>query len=569
MHHPIIFEAFMKSLPTLLLLVCVGMLLSSCTKKDYTADLRTFIEKHQATVEPLYTNYAKAYWNATSTGEKQYYTEMQDLEMQIRTIYSNKKEFEELKMMKEAGTVTDPLLARQLTVLYNAYLPNQIDSVLMKQMVELSTAIQEKFNTYRAKIDGREVSDNDILTILKSEKKSDVRRKAWEASKEVGVAIADDLKKLVKLRNEAAVKLGFKNFYEMSMTGGEQKVEDVVAIFTKLKEKTDAPFRELKAKIDENLATRFGVTAAELMPWHYEDPFFQRVPQVNKVDFDKFYKGRDIKQLGQDFYTGIGLDVADILKNSDLYERKGKYPHAYCMDVDKKGDVRVMLNITDNANWMETMLHELGHAVYSKNVDPALPYFLRQEAHTFTTEAIAQMMERQAKNPEWMQQMLGISDADKAEIATVVRDDARLKALIFCRWSMVMMFFEKAMYENPDQDLNKLWWDMVEQYQFLKRPEGRNLPDYAAKIHLSQSPVYYHNYLLGELFSSQLMHTIAKDIFKSDDVTVSFYKKPEVGDFLKKAVFAPGASMVWNDMIKKATGEFLNPDYYINEFVGK
>jgi peptidyl-dipeptidase A len=558
----------MKFLPTLLPIVLFAIVASSCTKQDYTADLRTFIEQHQAVVEPLFTAYANAYWNATATGEKNYYDEMQDLEMKIRTIYSNKKEFEHLKTIKDAGTVTDPLLSRQLTILYNAYLPNQIDSALMKQMVELSTKIQARFNTFRPKLDGKEVSDNDILNILKTELKSEKRQKAWEASKQVGVEIAEDLKQLIKLRNEAARKLGFKNYYEMAMTAGEQKVEDVVAIFTKLKEKTDAPFKELKAKIDSNLAVRFGVAAGELMPWHYEDPFFQRVPQVSKVDFDKFYKGRNIEQLGADFYSGIGLDVSDILKKSDLYERKGKYPHAYCMDVDKKGDVRVMLNIKDDANWMETMLHELGHAVYSKNCDRALPYFLRQEAHTFTTEAIAQMMERQAKNPDWMQQMLGISDADKAAVAAVVKEDARLKALIFCRWSMVMMFFEKAMYENPDQDLNKLWWDMVEQYQFLKRPEGRNLPDYAAKIHLSQSPVYYHNYLLGELFSSQLMHSIVKKVFKLDkSATVSFYKNPEVGKFLVTNVFAPGASKSWNDMIKAATGEFLNPDYYINEFV--
>jgi peptidyl-dipeptidase A len=50
------------------------------------------------------------------------------------------------------------------------------------------------------------------------------------------------------------------------------------------------------------------------------------------------------------------------------------------------------------------------------------------------------------------------------------------------------------MYENPDQDLNKLWWDMVERYQLLKRPPGRNAPDYGSKIHIVSAPVYYHNY---------------------------------------------------------------------------
>ena len=43
------------------------------------------------------------------------------------------------------------------------------------------------------------------------------------------------------------------------------------------------------------------------------------------------------------------------------------------------------------------------------------------------------------------------------------------------------------MYGNPDQDLNKLWWDLVEKYQEIRRPEGRDAPDYAAKIHIVES----------------------------------------------------------------------------------
>jgi peptidyl-dipeptidase A len=542
--------------------------INSCSKKDSEMELKTFIDNHLKIVKPLSKELNLAYWNASATGEKKYYEDMEKYEVQLRKIYANKEEFEQLKAIKEKGEVKDSLLKRQLITLYNGYLSNQMDSTLMKEIVKISTDIQNRFNTFRGKIDDKEVTDNDILVILKDEKNGDKRLKAWEASKQVAKVIYKDLIKLVKLRNQIAQKLGFKNFYEMSMSLDEQNVEEVISIFNKLKESTDQPFKELKDKIDQNISKKLGVKIDDLRPWHYEDPFFQKVPQLSDVDFDKFYKGKDIKKLGEDFYSGIGMGVLDILKNSDLYEKKGKYPHAFCTDIDREGDVRVMLNIKDDASWMETMLHELGHAVYDKYIDAKLPYLLRSPAHTFTTEAIAQLMERQAKNPEWMQQMLGISDNDKSEIAKIIKEDARLKALIFCRWSLVMVNFEKGMYENPDQDLNKLWWDMVEKYQFIKRPENRNEPDYAAKIHLSQSPVYYHNYVLGELMASQLMNFIAKNIEKQNSVSgISFFKKPEIGNYLKEKVFVPGLKYYWNDLIKYATGENLNPDFYINEFV--
>jgi len=40
----------------------------------------------------------------------------------------------------------------------------------------------------------------------------------------------------------------------------------------------------------------------------------------------------------------------------------------------------------------------------------------------------------------------------------------RNQLLIFSRWCQVMLRFEKAMYENPGQDLNNLWWETVEKY---------------------------------------------------------------------------------------------------------
>ena len=89
----------------------------------------------------------------------------------------------------------------------------------------------------------------------------------------------------------------------------------------------------------------------------------------------------------------------------------------------------------------------------------------------------------------------------------------RYQLLIFSRWCQVMLRFEKSMYEKPEQDLNKLWWDLIEKYQLLQRPEGRDEPDYASKIHIVVAPVYYHNYMMGQLFASQVHHAIARDVY--------------------------------------------------------
>ena len=100
-------------------------------------------------------------------------------------------------------------------------------------------------------------------------------------------------------------------------------------------------------------------------------------------------------KLCREFYAGIGLPIDDVIARSDLYEKPGKSPHAFCTDIDREGDVRVLANIVPNEYWMGTMLHELGHSVYSsKNIPQTLPYVLRTEAHILTTEGVAMMFER-------------------------------------------------------------------------------------------------------------------------------------------------------------------------------
>ena len=553
--------------PTLLL----SFVMMSCRPAQTDESrFREFIDHHLKQVEPKLTAMNIAEWNANATGEKKYYDENAALDLEVKKIRSNKTDFAFLKDLRDRNAIHDSLLQRELILLYNNELKNQLDSSLLGAIVAKQSAIANTFNTFRGKIDGKDVSDNDISNILKNEKNVEKRKKAWEASKQVGREVAPMVVELVKLRNQAAKKLGFDDYYVMALATDEQDANDVIRIFDNLKQLTDEPFRQLKSDLDRRMAKKFGTQVDKLRPWHYEDPFFQEPPQSPGVDYDAFFKGKNIEELGKSFYNGIGLSADDILKKSDLYPRKGKYQHAYENDMDRAGDIRVMLNITDNQQWMSTLLHELGHGVYSKNFNHDLPYLLRVEAHTFLTEGIAELMERQCYNPDWLQTMVNISDKDKEAVARTQHENLRSKELVFSRWTQVMVRFERGMYQNPDQDLNKLWWDLVEEYQLIKRPEGRNEPDWAAKIHLAQYPCYYHNYMLGELAASQILNAISTKVEKLPGIEeISFAVKPAIGEFLKTQIFQPGASLHWNDLLKQATGEGLTPKYFAEEFVGK
>ena len=557
-----------RDLLTVVIMFAIVVLGFGCGSSIEEKQAGKFITAHVQEVRPLIIESSLASWTAANTGKSEDYDKVSELHLKIRQTYSNPKEFALVKSLKESGQVKDIELVRQVDWLYSSYLENQIGPELLKKIVELSTKIEKNFSIFRGKIGGEKVTNNKIKEILKTEMDSAKRKEAWLASKQVGPIVATNLIELIKLRNQAARKVGFDNYHTLSLTISELDVKELDQIFDELEELTREPFAKLKADLDGVLAANYSIDSTEIMPWHYHDPFFQETPLVYELDLDAYYEDKDVKELSVRFYAGIGLDVKSIIARSDLYEREGKNPHAFCTDIDREGDVRILCNLKNDEQWMGTMLHELGHGVYDKFHNSKVPYLLRGPTHIFTTEAIAMFFGRLSKSAAWMQQMLGLSDGERVEIEKVSSKYAQLQQLIFARWVLVMYNFEKQLYADPDQDLDRLWWEMVEQYQFVKKPEGRNEPDWASKIHFTIAPCYYHNYMLGELLASQLHHHIVRNVLMLEsDEGVSYVNLKEVGKFLRKKVFEPGSVYHWDEMIERATGEPLMPKYFVAEFV--
>jgi len=523
------------------------------------------IAEHVEKVRPLEIAAGKAWWEANTTGRKEAYAKKEATQNAIDAALADKAVFTRIK-----AAATHPKLdektKRQLHLLNLAYLEKQVDPELLKKMTAKSNAVEQAFNVFRAKVDGNEMSDSEVRKVLKESTSSEQRQKVWEASKQVGAVVEKDLLEVVSLRNEAARQLGFKNYAALSLHLNEQDPDAVLKLFDELDELTRKPYEHAKAEIDIKLAAKVGKKPADLMPWDYQDPFFQESPAVFDADLDATYRNVDTLKLCREFYRGVGLPIDDVIARSDLYEKAGKSPHAFCTDIDREGDVRVLANIKPNEYWMGTMLHELGHAVYSsKNIPAAVPYLLRGEAHILTTEGVAMQFQKFSKSRAWLEKM-GVTVENPKAFDEAAAKMLRNELLIFSRWCQVMLRFEKALYEDPKQDLNGLWWSLVEKYQGLKKPTDRNAPDYGSKIHICSAPVYYHNYMMGQLFASQVHHALCKALYNADPKTVLYIGDPNVGKFMTEKVFAPGRSLPWNDLLKHATGEGLSAKAFAKDF---
>jgi peptidyl-dipeptidase A len=553
------------------LLVCRP--LAAVAAPEVTERAHKFLDAHTAKLRPLEVAAARAWWDANISGKDEDFKRKEETQNRIDEALSNPQAFADVKDLKEHhDQIDDAVLRRAIDVLYRTYLEKQVDRELLKKMVAKSNAVEKAFNVFRARVDGKQMTDSEVRKVLKESRDSERRKAVWEASKAVGGVLEADLKELVRLRNEAATKLGYPNYHALMLYLNEQSEDSIIKLFDDLDELTREPFRAAKEEIDARLAKDYGIKPADLMPWHYHDPFFQETPAVFAADIDAPFARADLIKMTRDFYASIGLPVDRVIERSDLYEKAGKSPHAFCTDIDREGDVRVLANVVPNNYWASTLLHEFGHSVYSTNNDDiphTLPYVLRLESHILTTEGVAMMFERLSKRRAFLEKM-GIPVSSPKEFDETAAKTLRYQLLIFSRWCQVMLRFEKGMYEDPGQDLGKLWWDLVEKYQLVHRPPGRHAPDYASKIHIVSAPVYYHNYMMGELFASQVHHAIARDVYHgADPDAVIYVGNKAVGDFMRQRVFAPGRTLSWNELTKHATGKELDARAFAEDFKGK
>jgi peptidyl-dipeptidase A len=514
------------------------------------SDAERLVELLESKLRPVETALAEAWWETNTHACPEAAARRERLELERRELLGNADAFAAITAAHRQSDRFDPSIARQLDVLHDAFAPHQVPADLRQRLVGLEVAVETKFNTFRGEMDGRRVDDNAIAEVLRTSDNSRERRAAWEAAKQVGAEVADQVRELARLRNEAARALGYRDHFALALATSELDEARLFATLDEVDRATAEPFMRWKERLDAALAERFGCEVADLRPWHLDDPFFQDPPISGAVDLDPFFADADVEALTVRTYDGLGLDIRPVLTGSDLYSREGKSQHAFCIHIDREGDVRVLCNVEPNERWTETMLHEFGHAAYDRALDSALPWLLREPAHALTTEGVAMLCGRLAREPRWLVEVAGLDADDVEGLAPRLADARRAALLVFSRWVLVMTHFERGLYADPDADHDTRWWDLVERFQRVRRPDDRHAPDWAAKIHLTVAPVYYQNYLYGELVASQLQATLAAR-------TGGIVGQREAGRLLVDEVFRPGASLRWDELIERATGEPL------------
>lgn len=520
-------------------------------KHPFSQFLDSFIPK----VSAKSTQLNKAIWILETTGSQDAADLKTELDTELRLLFNDMDTYQNLVKWDQDSSLQDPLLKRQLNVLIRSFKQYCIPKNLVEEIAKQETILLHAYANFRPSLDGKTLSENDIRTFLKEENDPNLRLKVWETSKQIGDILSPLILSLVKLRNEAAKSVGYADYFQMQLDLQEINSSWLFSLLDEYYALSEEIYAKTIKTVEENQCNRFSVRPHLLGPWAWSEPFSQEDP-VDSQELDSLVKNVDLCSMAKEFYQKMGLDIQTTLDRSDLFERPGKNQHAFCINIDRKQDVRTLNNLEPTLKWAETILHELGHAIYELGFNPDTPWLLKEPPHMISTEAMALIAGRQAYLPE----VLNSLSNDKALIKKASSSLAR-RQLIFSRWVLVMTYFEQELYKNPDQDLQALWWSLVHKYQKITPPKDREKKnDWAAKYHIGLAPVYYYSYLLGEMLASALEDTLLQETGSSSIAT------KEAGKLLQERLFFPANTLSLKDLVLYATKNPLSSHAWIKQY---
>lgn len=550
-------------------------------KRQSEMILQHFISKKVDLLRNYTMESAVALWNFHVSGDEGDYQKVIDLELDFnkanqnttdhfspdrlstltQKVFTNEQDFQLLEKLKNSGAITDTMLSRQLTVMYYAYMGPQVEAERYKKILDAEIKLWQAFSVTTLEVDGKEYGLSQVDSIRKNTSDNVFLKKLYNAFREKGKLISGEIIAVVKMRNEFARNFGYKDYYQLSLGVKEQTPEKVKVLLDEIEFKTRNQFFEAKRVIDKLLAKRFNISTAELGPWHYNEERTSYLPAKFSEKIDTLFKRVDPIQKTSEFFDGIGLPVLDVIEKSDLRYRPKKLSSTFMLNVDFKNDLRLFASIRNDLDGMQKMMHICGHTSQYKAIPDNLPYLLKAP-NPIVAEGVASFFENLPTNFSWLNEEFNLDSTASKQYILICQHLFQVDRLFRCRKYMVMAEFEREIYRDPDQNLGELWVQLSKKYLGIDLSGEKSQYDWATNKYVNNLSCTVQNYLLADVFAAQLQHTIEKEVLH--DKQLKFQNNKAIGQFLVSHLYKYGDVLPWEQLVEKATGEPLNPAYFLD-----
>lgn len=582
-----------KILALSFILICLFSCKDDSKKENnhdaFKAEAQSFLDDYTKTYLKLYYDSSLAEWDANThmvAGDNTNANKVQQANEALAKFTGSTEVIEKTKKFFEDKDKLDVVQVRQLNIiLYSAGNNPETVSDLVSKRIAAENAQNEALYGFDFKVRGKSVSTGDIDRVLKESNDLKERLDNWEASKAVGKNLKDGLENLRNLRNETVGALGYDDYFTYQVSDYELNRQDMRDEMKNMIEDIWPLYRELHTWARYELAKKYGAKEVpDFIPAHWlpnrwgQD--WSALVNVEGLDIDAALKDKDpewIVKEGEKFYVSMGFDPLP----TSFYEKSSMYPlpadakykknnHASAWHMDLENDLRCLMSVEPNAEYYETIHHELGHIYYYQAyTNPNVPPLLREGANRGYHEAIGSLLGLAAMQKPFLAEK-GLVDANVKIDETQNLLKEALSYVVFLPFSAgVMPEFENALYaENlPKDEFNKKWWELTKKYQGMVPPteRGEEFCDAASKTHINDDAAQYYDYAISYILLFQFHDHIAKNILKQDPHATNYFGRKDVGAFLKD-VMKTGANNDWRDLLKESVGTGMSAKPMLDYF---
>src|SRR2546421_2697255 len=346
-----------------------------------------------------------------------------------------------LTHQKELSEIT----VRQLKqLLLNAAEGPMTNPELVSKRVAAETKQASLMNGFEFKFNGQKITANEIDNKL--EKSADLaeRKAVWEASKEIGPALKQNLVALRDLRNGVAKEMKYPDYFSLQVAAYGISTDEMLKMLEDWMATLRPLYLQLHTWTKYKLAEKFHEPVPKRIPAHWvTNRWSQEWPGlVEAANIDKYFEGRKpewIIKTAEQFYTGLGFSPLpqSFWEKSDLYpvppdSKRKKNTHASCWHIDLENDIRSLQSIEPNSRWFFTAHHELGHGYYFKAYSrPEVPYLLRLGAAPGFHEGDGELIPLASSHVPYLQSP-GVLPTDfKPDTTGFLLNDALAQAIPF------------------------------------------------------------------------------------------------------------------------------------------
>ncbi len=497
-------------------------------KVDDEAKLASFLDELEGRLESVDVEYGETLWKKYL---REPHGDLDEIERRRSKIILNDNYFRVVKDW--VPLVKDKFLAKRVQAVKRLLLGERVEA--LPDIFVLRNRTNEEHIKFRPVVLGKEMDRTDVREMLRKDPDRSKRKAAWESSAELSRKIENDVKKLVKRRNRNARELGYKTYVDCSLTLDLIDKKELLKLYTELDKLSESSFRSVIEEIKERLQIE------QLEPW---DIAFA-IDQFVKPPDEHFPKDKiilKIKELVKSW--GINTEKLPILI------RQADIPFGgLCFAIRVPTDVRIVSNPRDGHRFYVTLFHEYGHALHACFVKQQ-HYALKLDVGCFH-EGMATILQHFTSDPEWLRVNTSLTNEEITRFVNATKASLLLRL----RNLMALSIFEFLAYDNPDQDLNKVWSRTQARHLFVSENET---PQWAAQSIYTTHPIYFQNYILAELIAAQTIQHLKEKYGR-------LLHNAEIAEFLIQNYYGPGSSVDWPEKVKRATGRKLSADALVQQ----